>query len=149
RQQRGRQLLLKTGRGQQRRVGRVHHVAALDEHLRDRGEVEPGQVVAELDAVAAVVVAHWHACAAQERGADVAAEPFRGRDDVVVRPVGDGGGGGPPAARGGAAGGGEGAPRAGAGVVEVLGPPVHARPDAVVVRPGHHHARAVGDQRRP
>ena len=40
---------------QQRRVGRVAHVPALDQHLRDRGQVEAGEVVAIGDPVDAVV----------------------------------------------------------------------------------------------
>src|SRR5215469_6599693 len=71
------ELPLEPGRGQQAGIGRVGHVATFDEHLRHRREVQPGQIVAELDAVAAVVVAYRHARMLQHCRPDIVAEPFR------------------------------------------------------------------------
>ena len=84
----GRGRLLERGRDQQGGVGGVAHVAALDEHLGHRGEVEPGQVVAGLQAVDAVVVADRHGGAGGEGVAQHGGEGGRRRDDAVVRPVG-------------------------------------------------------------
>ena len=46
--------------GQQRGVDGIAHVAALDEHLWHRRQVEPGKVVAKLDAVDTVIGAGRH-----------------------------------------------------------------------------------------
>jgi hypothetical protein len=47
--ERGRQLPLEARGGKQAGVGRIGHVAALDQHLRNRREVQPGQVIAGLN----------------------------------------------------------------------------------------------------
>ena len=83
----GRRGLLERGRHEQRGVGRVAHVAALDEHLGHRGQVQPGQVVAGLQAVDPVVGAHRHRRAGDEGVAQRGGERGRGSDDAVVRPV--------------------------------------------------------------
>ena len=67
----------------------VAHVAALDEHLGHRRQVEAGQVVAGLQAVDAVVGAHRH----RRAGREGVAQRGRRRSpneaiDAVVRPVG-------------------------------------------------------------
>ena len=56
----------KAGVDEQRGVGRVAHVAALDEHLGHRRQVQAGQVVARLQAVDPVVGADRHGRAGHE-----------------------------------------------------------------------------------
>ena len=138
----GGRLLERRG-DEQRGVGGVAHVAALDEHLGHRGEVQPGQVAAGLQAVDAVVGADRHGGAGGEGVAQRGGEGGRGRDDAVVRPVGrrfehreappvdrppvgvdvDG--------------------DVGVGVVDDGGPRRDAGPDAGVVRAGQHDGGAL------
>src|SRR5206468_605426 len=68
--QRGRDGPLHVRPDQERGVGGVAHVAALDQDLRHRGQVEAGQVVAADVAVAAVVVADRQRRGAQQGGVD-------------------------------------------------------------------------------
>ena len=65
-------------------VGRVLHVPALDQHLGDRREVEPAEVVTGVDAVGARVVRHLQAGGGQELVAHVVAELVRRRHDGHV-----------------------------------------------------------------
>src|ERR1035438_6287836 len=87
RRQRPRYPLLEGGRGQQRGIGGVAHVAALDQDLGDAGEVEPGEVVAVVDALGPVIGALRHRRAAEKRLADIRADWLRVVDYRVVRPV--------------------------------------------------------------
>jgi uncharacterized membrane protein YccC len=141
---------LEGGRYQHLGVGGVAHVPALDQHLRDRGQVEAREVLADHDSLVAVVGALRHGGHVREkRLAHVAAEPRRRRDHRVVRPVG-----GRLEDR-------EPPPRRGPAVpvdvdrdvgmrgVDDLAPAVDARPDAVVAASRHHHGRPVSAQVGP
>src|SRR5579863_743474 len=74
------QLLLECGGGEQPSVYRVAHIAAFDKNLRLGGEIQPGQVVAELDTAGPVVVADRHRGIADHLLLDVAAEQEMLRD---------------------------------------------------------------------
>ena len=127
---------------QQPGVGRVAHVAGLDEDLGLGGQVEAGQVIAEDHAVVPVVVALGHPGVLQQRRPHVAAEPDRGLDHVVVGAVGHGLQDGEAPAAGGPAVGVNVDGHVGVGPVEDPGPAVHARPDAVVVLAREDHPGA-------
>src|ERR1700727_2936834 len=68
---------LEASRRQQPGVGRVAHVSALDQHLGNAGEGEPGQVVPGLDSVHAVVGTLRHRRPGQQGAPDITAETRR------------------------------------------------------------------------
>src|SRR5215472_18551305 len=140
--ERPRQAPLEPGCGEQPGVGRVAHVAALDQDLRLGGQVEAGEVVPGDEAVLAVVVAHRHGGVLQQRRANIVAQALGGRDDAVVRPVRDRLQDGEPAPPGRAAIGVDVQRDGGAGAVEYVSPGGDARPGAGVAVPRHHHPRA-------
>ena len=136
------------GPDQQRGVGGVVHVAALDQDFRHGGEVQASQVVAADVAVTAVVVADPYRRVAEHHGVDVAAEPHRRPDDLVVRAVGHRLQDGEAAAGARPAVGVNVDGHVGVGPVEYPGSRVDARPQAMIARPGHHHPRPHPDQVR-
>ena len=127
-------------------VGGVAHVAALNEHLGHRRQVEAGQVVAGLQPVDAVVGADGHGRAGGEGVAQRGGEGGGGRDDAVVGTVrrrlqhGEAAPVGRPAV------GVDVDRHVGVGVVDDGGPRRDARPDAVVVRAGQHDGGPLGLQ---
>ena len=145
REQRRGELPLEPGRGQQRGVGRVDHVAALDKHLGHRGEVEPrGRCGTRCRGCR-----NSRSPACRYGQAGPRARPWPNRSEVRMTwslgPSATGSSTVNPRPRPAAVGVDvDRHPRARA--IEYLRPAVHARPDAVVVLPGHHHVRAVGEQ---
>src|SRR3984893_4016202 len=75
--ERGGDHLLNAGPYEQRGVGCIVHIAALDQDLGHGGEVQAGQVVAADVAVITVVIADWHLRVAEHRRVNIAAEPDR------------------------------------------------------------------------
>ena len=133
-------------RHQQRGVDRVAHVAALDQHLGHRRQVQPGQVVARRHAVGPVVGAHRHRRLRHERVAHVRAEHLRRRHDGVVDAVGHGLEHGEPPTVGGAPVGVDRDRRVRIRVVADGGALCHARTHARIGRPRQHDRRTFGPQ---
>src|ERR1017187_7166477 len=128
RRKRRRYALLDACSAQQSGVSGIAQVAALDEYFGDSGEIEPGEIGAENDAIVAVIVACRHRGVGEDGGPDEAAEPHGGADDLVVRAIRAGLQHGKAAARGRAAVCVNVDRDVGAGPVDDLSPAVHARP---------------------
>src|ERR1700733_2670164 len=135
--------LLPGGRVKHRGVRSIFHFPALDQDLRNRGQIQSSQVIAVRNAVGAIVGTDWHSCRRFEARYDIVSKILGGCDDTVVRTVSNGLKNGKPATSRRTAVSVNIDSNFGVCCVENLGSPVHARTYSTIRGPRKNHLRTL------